>query len=223
MEKAKVDPETMGEYLNGFAWGAPPHGGAGIGMERILMLLLQLGDVRHASMFPRDPKSLPAKAKVSQLRHPEASTLHPPWEEHLLEKKELQPLPKLIANYGDASNTSWLEPKFKIWRDEETGAAVGYVPHQGFAVTVAEPLCHESQYQKTIGRYLDFVKHDTDLKPLWLLCGPNTADVLGDTFDWRCFSCAAEQRVNLEAPLKAAQDHDVQRKIRHAHKEGMSH
>ena len=221
MEKVKVDPETMGEYMNGFAWGAPPHGGAGIGLERIVMLLFQLGDVRHASLFPRDPKSLPAKRKAAQLRHPEASTLHPPWEEHPSERKELQPLTKLIANYGDASNTSWLEPKFKIWRDDETGAAIGYVPHQGYAMTVGDPLCHESQYHKVISRYLDWVKHETDMKALWVLCGGNTADALGDRLDWRCFSCAAEQRVNLEEPLQAATDNDIQRKIRHAHKEGV--
>jgi len=221
MEKAKVDPKTMGDYMNGFEWGAPPHGGAGIGLERILMLLLKLGDVRHASMYPRDPRSLPARAKVTQLRHPEASTLHPPWEDTPREKTEMQPLEKLIANYGDASNTSWLEPKFKIWRDHETGAAMGYVPHQGFAIAVAEPLCHISQYYKIISRYLEYIKKETDLKPLWLLCGRETADTLGDRLDWRCFSCAAEQRVNLEQPLKAANDHDVQRKIRHANKEGL--
>jgi aspartyl/asparaginyl-tRNA synthetase len=59
MDKLKMDPSTMEEYIQGFQWGAPPHGGGGIGLERILMLLLNLGNIRHASMFPRDPKSLP--------------------------------------------------------------------------------------------------------------------------------------------------------------------
>ncbi|KAI6855859.1 aspartyl-tRNA synthetase, partial [Hortaea werneckii] len=130
MQSMKMKPETMEEYMSGFEWGAPPHGGGGIGLERILMLMLKLGDIRHASMFARDPRSLPYKAPSKELRHPEASTMHPPWagRDRAAAGIELQPLEKLIANYGDASNTSWLEPKFEIWRDENTGAAIGFVP-----------------------------------------------------------------------------------------------
>lgn len=223
MAQAKVDPKTMAEYMQGFEWGAPPHAGAGIGLERICMLMLQLGDIRHASMYPRDPKSLPARKKVKELRHPEASTLHPPWQgKDSSSSHELQPLEKLIANYGDASNTSLLEPRMIIWRDSETGAAVGYKPHQGFAITIGDPLCHHSQYMKTIDKYLDYVRRETDLKPLWLLCGAEVADALSDhKFDWRTFTCAAEQRLDLSRPLQAANDPTVQRKIRHATKEGV--
>lgn len=225
MEKHKIDPKTQAEYMQGFEWAAPPHAGAGIGLERLLMLLLQLGDIRHASMYPRDPKSLPAKKKIKQLRHPESSTLHPPWEgtDKAAADKKLQPLEDLIANYGDASNTSLLEPRMVIWRDGDTGAAVGYVPHQGFAITVGDPLCHSSQYMKIIATYLDFIKTQTNgLKPLWLLCGSEAADCLSDPkFDWRTFSCAAEQRLDLTKPLRAATDSEVQRKIRHATKEGV--
>lgn len=35
-------------------YGMPPHGGLGIGLERLTMQLLGLGNVRDASMFPRD-------------------------------------------------------------------------------------------------------------------------------------------------------------------------
>lgn len=222
MDKAKVDPKTMEEYLSGFHWGAPPHAGAGVGLERLLMLLLQLGDIRNATMYPRDPRSLPARQVVRELRHPEASTLHPPWEDKDTTdtEQELQPLTQLIANYGDASNTSWLEPKFTIWRCAETGAAVGYVKHEGFAMTVGDPLCHQSQYTKVIATFLEHVKRETDLKPLWLLCGGNAADILGDKFEWRTFSCASEQRVDL-TDLVANKDNDIQRKIRHATKEGI--
>lgn len=222
MERNKADPSTMEEYMQAFEWAAPPHGGGGIGLERMLMLLLQLGDIRHATMYPRDPKSLPAKPVVMQLRHPEASTLHPPWEgkDRALAGMELPTIEKLIANYGDASNTSWLEPRTEIWRDEMTGAAVGYVPHQGYAITVGDPLCHISQYTKTVSGYLRFIKRERSLKPLWLLCGANTEEVLATKFDWRTFSVAAEQRLD-PANNPAAHDHDIQRKIRHAEKEGV--
>ncbi|KAF2836372.1 aspartyl-tRNA synthetase-like protein [Patellaria atrata CBS 101060] len=222
MERMKVDPMSMEEYINGFQWGAPPHGGGGIGLERMLMLLLQLGDIRHGSMYPRDPKSLPARPKVTQLRHPEASTMHPPWEnqDRAAAGIDFQPIEKLIANYGDASNTSWLEPRTQIWRDEYTGAAIGYVPQDGFAITVGDPLCHKSQYLKTITGYLRYVKKERNLKPLWLLVGADVEEVLATKFNWRTFSVVAEQRLN-PANNPALSDQDIQRKIRHAEREGV--
>ena len=60
MREAKIDPETMTDYLNGFKWGCPPHGG-GVGLERVVMLMLKPGDVRWGSLIPRDPRSFPQK------------------------------------------------------------------------------------------------------------------------------------------------------------------
>ncbi|RKP10892.1 hypothetical protein THASP1DRAFT_27315 [Thamnocephalis sphaerospora] len=53
-----VDPATIEPYINAFKYGAPPHAGGGIGLERVLMLYLALGNIRKSSMFPRDPKRL---------------------------------------------------------------------------------------------------------------------------------------------------------------------
>lgn len=222
MNRLKVDPQTMEEYIQGFQWGAPPHGGGGIGLERILMLLLNLGNIRHASLFPRDPKSLPEKPVIKQLRHPEASTMHPPWEgqDRAAANIDFQSIPKLIANYGDATNTSWLEPRTEIWRDDNTGAAVGFVPQDGFAITVGDPLCHPSQYLKTMTGYLKYIKKERNLKPLWLLVGHEAEEVLATKFNWRTFSVVAEQRVD-PAHNPALNDSDVQRKVRHAEKEGV--
>lgn len=222
MEALKMDPKTMEEYMTGFEWGAPPHGGGGIGMERILMLLLKLGDIRNASLFPRDPRSLPYHPPVKQLRHPEASTTHPPWsgQDRAAAHIDFQPLEKLIANYGDASNTSWLEPKFEIYRDPHTGAAVGFVPHEGFAITIGDPLCHPTQYQKVMGGYIRYIKKERHIKPLWLLCGTAAMEVLAGKFDWRTFSTAAEQRLD-PGNNAATKDPEIQRKIRHAEKEGV--
>ncbi|KAI8871863.1 aspartyl-tRNA synthetase-like protein [Ramicandelaber brevisporus] len=61
LERAKfhgVDPETIKPYVEAFKYGAPPHAGCGIGLERVVMLYLGLGNIRNASMFPRDPKRL---------------------------------------------------------------------------------------------------------------------------------------------------------------------
>jgi ergosteryl-3beta-O-L-aspartate synthase len=222
MERMKVDRSVMEEYVQGFEWGAPPHGGGGIGLERILMLFLALGDIRHASLYPRDPKSLPAKPPVVQLRHPEASTMHPPWEgqDRVAAGLDFQPIEKLIANYGDATNTSWLEPRTHIWRDNFTGAAVGFVPQDHFAIIVGDPLCHSSQYVKIISSFLRYLKKETNYKPLWLLVGSEVEEVLATRFNWRTFSVVAEQRLDPSKNV-VAHDADLQKKIRHAEREGI--
>ncbi|KAJ3147556.1 aspartate--tRNA ligase dps1 [Geranomyces michiganensis] len=53
-----IDPTTIQPYLDAFKFGAPPHAGGGIGMERVLMLFLDLGNIRRTSLFPRDPNRL---------------------------------------------------------------------------------------------------------------------------------------------------------------------
>ncbi|KAJ7595610.1 hypothetical protein C8J56DRAFT_1160012 [Mycena floridula] len=58
MRSKGVDPESMKGYINGFRMGCAPHGGGGIGLERVLMLFLKLNNIRRASLFPRDLKRL---------------------------------------------------------------------------------------------------------------------------------------------------------------------
>ncbi|KAI8826261.1 uncharacterized protein EV422DRAFT_515981 [Fimicolochytrium jonesii] len=53
-----IDPATIQPYLDAFKYGAPPHAGGGIGLERVLMLFLNLGNIRKTSLFPRDPVRL---------------------------------------------------------------------------------------------------------------------------------------------------------------------
>ncbi|GJD07991.1 Aspartate--tRNA ligase, cytoplasmic [Galdieria sulphuraria] len=57
--KARNIPlSSIEDYINAFKYGTPPHGGAGIGLERVVMLYLGVGNIRECSMFPRDPKRL---------------------------------------------------------------------------------------------------------------------------------------------------------------------
>lgn len=53
-----INPESVGFYLDSFRHGSYPHGGCGLGLERIVALYLDLGNIRRASLFPRDPKRL---------------------------------------------------------------------------------------------------------------------------------------------------------------------
>ncbi|KAF9460844.1 hypothetical protein BDZ94DRAFT_1291011 [Collybia nuda] len=58
MRSKGVDPDSMKGYIDAFRMGCAPHGGGGIGLERVLMLFLKLNNIRRASLFPRDPKRL---------------------------------------------------------------------------------------------------------------------------------------------------------------------
>lgn len=53
-----VPPESIQSYIDSFKFGAPPHAGGGVGLERVVMLYLGLNNIRKTSMFPRDPKRL---------------------------------------------------------------------------------------------------------------------------------------------------------------------
>lgn len=54
MAKRGMDPEDIRDYLMIFKYGMPPHGGLGIGLERLTMRLLDEQNVRETTMFPRD-------------------------------------------------------------------------------------------------------------------------------------------------------------------------
>ncbi|KAF4130775.1 tRNA synthetases class II [Phytophthora infestans] len=58
MDILGVLQESMRNYIYSFRLGALPHGGGGIGLERVVMLYLGLGNISKSSMFSRDPKRL---------------------------------------------------------------------------------------------------------------------------------------------------------------------
>lgn len=206
MKKAGVEPSGVEEYMQGFEFGVLPHAGCGIGLERLLFLLLNLGDIRNASLFPRDPKSLQqTKQAAARLPHPEADTIRYAYDfEHGLPSLELPPIEKLIANYGDATNTSWLDDRYKVWRHESTGAAVGYAEENGYALVMGNPLCDPHQYQPVIRAFLKHMRTQKDLRPLWLLVGPDVEEILGSKLGWRTLSCVAEERVPIDSAKKVA-------------------
>lgn len=54
MEDRGMNPEDISSYLMIFQYGMPPHGGLGIGLERLTMRLLDEANVRETTLFPRD-------------------------------------------------------------------------------------------------------------------------------------------------------------------------
>ena len=58
MKKRRMDPADFENYLTMHKYGLPPHGGFGLGQERIVQKLLELDNIREASAFPRDRNRL---------------------------------------------------------------------------------------------------------------------------------------------------------------------
>jgi aspartyl-tRNA synthetase len=56
--EAGLDPEPMRSYLDCFRYGCPPHGGFGLGLGRLLMVLLGLDSIRDAMFLFRGPNRL---------------------------------------------------------------------------------------------------------------------------------------------------------------------
>ncbi|MDP4012065.1 MAG: aspartate--tRNA(Asn) ligase [Candidatus Nanoarchaeia archaeon] len=53
-----IDLKKMKFYRDIFRFGAPPHGGVGLGLDRITEQLLNLDNIREAILLPRDPERL---------------------------------------------------------------------------------------------------------------------------------------------------------------------
>ena len=61
VEQAKskgLEPEELDFYLDFFRYGVPPHGGFGMGLSRVLMLMLHLSNIREATYLFRGPTRL---------------------------------------------------------------------------------------------------------------------------------------------------------------------
>ncbi len=57
IERLKVkglNPKDFEKYIDSFRYGAPPHAGWGLGLERLTMVILGLDNIREAVLFPRD-------------------------------------------------------------------------------------------------------------------------------------------------------------------------
>jgi len=53
-----LDPELFTGYLEAFRYGMPPHGGFGMGAERLTQTLVGASNLRETTLFPRDMKRL---------------------------------------------------------------------------------------------------------------------------------------------------------------------
>jgi ergosteryl-3beta-O-L-aspartate synthase len=112
-----------------------------------------------------------------------------------------------------------VDPAWKVWRDENTGAAVGYVPVNGYAVTFGNPLCEVKQIPQVVNAYLKFLEHEK-LKPVWACIDKYTEEYLADELSWSALIAVAEERIN-PAESDPSSDKNVRRKIHRAEREGV--
>ncbi len=54
MQQKGLNPEQFSFYLQAFAYGIPPHGGWGMGLERLTQKFCGVDNVKEATLFPRD-------------------------------------------------------------------------------------------------------------------------------------------------------------------------
>lgn len=57
IKRCKLNPENFKFYLNSFMYGMPPHGGFGLGIDRVMMQMLNK-NIREVVLFPRDRRRL---------------------------------------------------------------------------------------------------------------------------------------------------------------------
>ncbi len=54
LKAKKLNPKDFKGYIDSFRYGAPPHAGWSIGLERLTMLVTEQKNIREAVLFPRD-------------------------------------------------------------------------------------------------------------------------------------------------------------------------
>jgi nondiscriminating aspartyl-tRNA synthetase len=54
MKKQGLNTELFDFHLRVFDYGVPPHAGFGVGLERLMMVLLNFENIRDATFYPRD-------------------------------------------------------------------------------------------------------------------------------------------------------------------------
>ena len=53
-----LDPAQFTDHLKTFDWGMPPHSGWGMGLDRLMVTLIGMDNVREVVLYPRDPDRL---------------------------------------------------------------------------------------------------------------------------------------------------------------------
>ncbi len=58
LKASGLDPESFSEHLKVYRWGMPPHSGWGMGLDRLLMVIMNRENIREVVLYPRDSRHL---------------------------------------------------------------------------------------------------------------------------------------------------------------------
>lgn len=58
LKEQGLDPTQFADHLQAFDWGMPPHSGWGLGLDRLMTILVGIDNVREVVLYPRDPERL---------------------------------------------------------------------------------------------------------------------------------------------------------------------
>ncbi len=58
LKEQELDPKNFEDHLKTFGWGMPPHSGWGMGLDRLMTVLIGIDNVREVVLYPRDPDRL---------------------------------------------------------------------------------------------------------------------------------------------------------------------
>jgi len=58
LHKLGLNPEKFEPFLTYYDYGMPPHAGWGMGLQRLLMIVTNVNDIREVTLFPRDKRRL---------------------------------------------------------------------------------------------------------------------------------------------------------------------
>ncbi|KAK4056880.1 hypothetical protein OIO90_002130 [Microbotryomycetes sp. JL221] len=134
-------------------------------------------------------------------------------------------LPWLIAEYGHASTTSWLEKRYKIWRGTSTPERPriqGYLESGSFVFAWSNPVCLETyeEMRATADEMYSWAK-GRHKHLVWCCITDDFAHVLGEGVGpknkgWSVLSCIREDMINVNAVN--LNNKDVKHNLRRAEK-----
>ena len=58
LKEQELDPANFTDHLESFGWGMPPHSRWGLGLDRLMTVLIGIDNVREVVLYPRDPDRL---------------------------------------------------------------------------------------------------------------------------------------------------------------------
>ncbi|MEP7167202.1 MAG: amino acid--tRNA ligase-related protein [Candidatus Woesebacteria bacterium] len=122
--------QSVGPMLEAFSYGAPPHGGIGLGLDRLVMLLSQQSSLKEAIPFPMTSTGrtaimdAPALANAEQLAE---LGLHV----QVASNQVLSPYEKILQKLKNAAVTFEHHEHAAVFTSEEAAKVRGESLHQG--------------------------------------------------------------------------------------------